>query len=77
MPSDLEVALLAWLRSPAVRLSVSSGDDIQALREEIERLSAELVKKEADRQRLEALYTSECLVNLRLEDELRKFRYGR
>ncbi len=77
MLSDLEAALLAWLRSPAVCLFVSAGDDIQALREDIEQLSADLVKKEAERQRLETLYTSECLVNLRLEDEIRKLRYGR
>lgn len=77
MPSDLEAALLSWLRSPSVRLSVSAGDDIQALRSEVERLTLALSKKETERQRLENLYTSECLVNLRLEDEIRKLRYGR
>ena len=77
MPSDLEAALLSWLRSPVVRLSVSAGDDIQALRSEVERLTLALTKKETERQRLENLYTSECLVNLRLEDEIRKLRYGR
>lgn len=77
MLNDLEAALLAWLRSPSVRLSVSAGDDVQALRTEVERLTEALRRKEVERQRLESLYTSECLVNLRLEDEIRKLRYGR
>lgn len=77
MLSDLENALLAWLRSPSVSLSVSAGDDVQALRIEVERLTEALRRKELERQRLENLYTSECLVNLRLEDEIRKLRYGR
>lgn len=77
MLSDLETALLAWLRSPSVTLSVSAGDDVQALRIEVERLTEALRRKELERQRLENLYTSECLVNLRLEDEIRKLRYGR
>ena len=77
MQSDLESALLAWLRSPSVTLSVSAGDDVQALRIEVERLTEALRRKELERQRLENLYTSECLVNLRLEDEIRKLRYGR
>ena len=77
MPSDLEAALLAWLRAPTVALVLTPSDQMQALRRKLQSVTAELERTEQARKRLEFLYSSECLVNLRLEDEVRKLRNGR
>ena len=77
MPSDLETALLAWLRAPAVALVLTPGDQVQALRQKLQSVRDELEQTERARKRLEHLYSSECLVNLRLEDEIRKLKNGR
>lgn len=77
MPSDLEAALLAWLRAPTVALVLTHSDQMQALRRKLQSVTAELERTEQARKRLEFLYSSECLVNLRLEDEIRKLRNGR
>lgn len=77
MPSDLEAALLAWLCAPTVALVLTPSDQMQALRRKLQSVTAELERTEQARKRLEFLYSSECLVNLRLEDEIRKLRNGR
>lgn len=77
MPSDLEAALLAWLRAPTVALVLTPSDQMHGLRRKLQSVTAELERTEQARKRLEFLYSSECLVNLRLEDEIRKLRNGR
>lgn len=77
MSSDLEAALLAWLRAPKVALVLTPSDQMQVLRRKLQSVTAELERTEQARKRLEFLYSSECLVNLRLEDEISKLRNGR
>lgn len=53
------------------------SDQMQALRRKLQSVTAVLERTEQARKRLEFLYSSECLVNLRLQDEIRKLRNGR
>lgn len=70
--SEVFYALVHWLRDPAVHVYVSAGAETAALQAQVVDLTAALEKCEKERLRLQNLYTSECLVNLSLEDRLRE-----
>lgn len=48
------------------------SDELQALRGEVEALKAQLADLQAQQNRLDLLYRSECLINMELQDLLRE-----
>lgn len=71
-PADqLPYALLAWLRSPQIHVSFSSGDDVQQLRDECDRLREDVQRLEGLLDRSQRLYAQECAINMSLQDQLR------
>lgn len=71
MISGLASALVTWLRSPEVHVRYTPSDEVLALRAEVEQLRGQVDKLQTQLTRAEVRYAQECIINLRLEDELR------
>lgn len=67
-PDDVASALVKFLLSPLISVKLSSDDNVQALRSE---LQAQFEKASLELQRFQSLYAHECNLNLALEDQLR------
>lgn len=67
---QLSYALLSWLRSPEIHVSLSSGDDLLQLRAECDRLRDDVQRLQRLLDRSEMLYAQECTLNLSLQDQL-------
>lgn len=71
MISPLFSALLNWLHSPEVHITVSSADDVQRLEAQVEFLQSQVDDLMVQLQRVQMLYAQECTVNMSLQDQLR------
>lgn len=71
MISPLFSALLNWLHSPEVHITVSSADDVQRLEAQVEFLQSQVDDLMVQLQRAQMLYAQECMVNMSLQDQLR------
>lgn len=63
--------LARFLQHPEVHVVFTPSDEVFQLRNEITALREEVAALEAKATRAEVLYSQECVINLRLEDELR------
>lgn len=60
-----------WLQNPYVRVFVDAGDEVVALRLEIEKLQSQVATLMLENQRLAAKYSQEVALNLSYEDLMR------
>lgn len=58
-------SLVEFLQNPVVEVKLSSGDEVEMLRKQVDALQRE-------NERCMALYTQECIVNMRYADALRE-----
>ena len=67
--TDLESALLGWLRNPVVNLVVSPSEELINLRERVDKLQAEMETHKRERERVERLFWEEYKHYSTLEQE--------
>lgn len=73
MLSPLVSVLVSFFANPEVHVVYSPSEEIAELRAQIASLEAEIERLDAVAKRAEALYGQECVINLRLEDQLRYY----
>ena len=62
-------ALTRWLQNPVIKITPS--DEVTGLRAEVQKLREEKDRLKAELSRVERLYWNECTVNMRLSDDNR------
>lgn len=59
------------MRFPRLEVVFTPSDEVQSLREQVKQLTGERDNLQANFNRVELLYRSECAINLELQDILR------
>lgn len=67
-------SLSTWLLNPRIEVVVTTSDEVLALRSEVDTLHSQIDDLQMEVHRAQQLYGQECVINLRLQDQLRSLR---